>query len=158
MATGAAAVANARRISPNDSDVLPLVQRTAARMRRDTLEPIRADWRDDDPRSGTALVKRAQASGHVDAAFLAASTMVALGTADPSAVVFGEDVAFGGVFRCSVDLKEEFGEERVFNSPLAEANIIGRAKAQAVLGAFESQGFVEDASLSTRERVLLVRV
>jgi tetratricopeptide (TPR) repeat protein len=80
---GAAAVANARRISPNDSDVLPLVQRTAARMRRDTLESIRADWRDDDPRSGTALVKRAQASGHVDAAFLAASTMVALGTADP---------------------------------------------------------------------------
>jgi tetratricopeptide (TPR) repeat protein len=80
---GAAAVANARRISPNDSDVLPLVQRTAARIRRDTLEPIRAGWRDDDPRSGTALVKRAQASGHVDAAFLAASTMVALGTADP---------------------------------------------------------------------------
>jgi len=80
---GAAAVANARRISPNDSDVLPLVQRTAARMKRDTLEPIRAGWRDDDPRSGTALVKRAQASGHVDAAFLAASTMVALGTADP---------------------------------------------------------------------------
>jgi tetratricopeptide (TPR) repeat protein len=80
---GAGAVANARRISPNDSDVLPLVQRTAARMRRDTLEPIRAVWRDDDPKSGTALVNRAQAKGHVDAAFLAASTMVALGTADP---------------------------------------------------------------------------
>lgn len=39
---------------------------------------------------------------------------------DPSAVVFGEDVAFGGVFRCSVDLKEQFGPERVFNSPLCE--------------------------------------
>jgi FkbM family methyltransferase len=36
--------------------------------------------------------------------------------------------------------------------------IIGREKTQAVLGAFESQGFSQDASLSTRERVLLVRV
>jgi hypothetical protein len=44
---------------------------------------------------------------------------VAMAT-DPSAVVFGEDVAFGGVFRCSVGLKEEFGEDRVFNSPLCE--------------------------------------
>jgi hypothetical protein len=52
-------------------------------MRRDTLEPVRAEWRDDDPRSGAVLVKRAEASGHLDAAFLAASTMVALGTADP---------------------------------------------------------------------------
>jgi hypothetical protein len=82
---GAAAAANARRISPNDRDVLPLIQRTAARLRRDTLEPIRAGWRDamDDPRSGAALVKSAQMHGHMDAAFLAASTMVALGTADP---------------------------------------------------------------------------
>lgn len=31
---------------------------------------------------------------------------------DDSAVVFGEDVAFGGVFRCSQNLREEFGEER----------------------------------------------
>jgi hypothetical protein len=37
-----------------------------------------------DPRSGAALVNNATASGHADAAFLAASTMVALGTADPT--------------------------------------------------------------------------
>jgi len=82
---GMIAVANARRISPEDSDVLPLVQRTVARTRRDTLEPARAGWRDPvgDPRSGAALVKSAESSGHLDAAFLAASTMVALGTADP---------------------------------------------------------------------------
>ena len=82
---GAAAVASARRISPQDGDVLRLAQRASARVRRDTLEPIRAEWRDaiGDPESGHVLVKSAEASGHVDAAFLAASTMVALGTADP---------------------------------------------------------------------------
>jgi tetratricopeptide (TPR) repeat protein len=82
---GMIAVANARRISPDDSAVMPLVQRTTARTRRDTLEPARAGWRDPlgDPRSGAALVRSAESSGHLDAAFLAASTMVALGTADP---------------------------------------------------------------------------
>lgn len=29
---------------------------------------------------------------------------------DPSAVVFGEDVAFGGVFRCTLDLRKKYGE------------------------------------------------
>lgn len=44
---------------------------------------------------------------------------------DDTAVVFGEDVAFGGVFRCSVGLKEEFGASRVFNAPLCEQGIAG---------------------------------
>ena len=42
---------------------------------------------------------------------------------DPSAIVFGEDVAFGGVFRCSQNLREEFGDARVFNTPLSENGI-----------------------------------
>ena len=29
---------------------------------------------------------------------------------DPSAIVFGEDVAFGGVFRCTEGLREKYGE------------------------------------------------
>ncbi|HEX2685276.1 MAG TPA: DUF4388 domain-containing protein [Kofleriaceae bacterium] len=83
--SGATAAANARRISPQDSDVVQLIQRAGTRMRRDTLEPIRAGWREapGDPRGGAALVKSAESHGHLDAAFLAASTMVALGTADP---------------------------------------------------------------------------
>lgn len=80
--SAAAAAANARRIAPRDSDVLALVQRTENRSY--AAEPLRAGWREalHDPSSGAALVKTTEASGHADAAFLAASTMVALGTAD----------------------------------------------------------------------------
>merc|ERR1711934_1242709 len=42
---------------------------------------------------------------------------VALST-DDNACTFGEDVGFGGVFRAAVDLREEFGGDRVFNTPL----------------------------------------
>ena len=42
---------------------------------------------------------------------------------DPTAIVFGEDVAFGGVFRCSQNLRDEFGDARVFNTPLSENGI-----------------------------------
>ncbi|KAG5192124.1 thiamine diphosphate-binding protein [Tribonema minus] len=58
---------------------------------------------------------------------------VALQT-DPTATVFGEDVAFGGVFRCSVGLKEEFGASRVFNTPLSEQGIAGFAIGYAAMG------------------------
>ena len=39
-------------------------------------------------------------------------------------VIFGEDVGFGGVFRCTLDLKKEFGSHRVFNTPLCEQGIV----------------------------------
>ena len=51
---------------------------------------------------------------------------------DASAVVFGEDVSFGGVFRCSMGLKEEFGAARVFNTPLCEQGIAGFAIGRAI--------------------------
>ncbi|XP_051170770.1 2-oxoisovalerate dehydrogenase subunit beta, mitochondrial [Leptopilina boulardi] len=44
---------------------------------------------------------------------------------DSTAVIFGEDVAFGGVFRCTMDLQKKFGTDRVFNTPLCEQGIAG---------------------------------
>ena len=54
---------------------------------------------------------------------------------DPRVVVLGEDVGrFGGVFRATLGLVEEFGESRVIDTPLAEAGIIGAAIGMAMYG------------------------
>ncbi|KAI9878923.1 MAG: hypothetical protein M1830_010107 [Pleopsidium flavum] len=46
---------------------------------------------------------------------------------DERVLLFGEDVSFGGVFRCTMNLSAEFGSERVFNTPLSEQGIVGFA-------------------------------
>jgi 2-oxoisovalerate dehydrogenase E1 component beta subunit len=55
--------------------------------------------------------------------------------ADQRVVVYGEDVGtLGGVFRVTDRLAAEFGEQRVFDSPLAEAGIVGTAIGMAMHG------------------------
>ncbi len=54
---------------------------------------------------------------------------------DPRVVVLGEDVgAFGGVFRATAGLQQEFGKDRVVDTPLAEGGIIGTAVGMALYG------------------------
>jgi 2-oxoisovalerate dehydrogenase E1 component subunit beta len=56
-------------------------------------------------------------------------------TDDPSVVVFGEDVgALGGVFRITDGLTADFGENRCFDTPLAESGIVGVAVGMAMNG------------------------
>ncbi len=56
-------------------------------------------------------------------------------TRDPSVVVLGEDVGkFGGVFRATQGLYEEFGPDRVIDTPLAEGGIVGTAIGMALYG------------------------
>jgi len=55
--------------------------------------------------------------------------------ADEKAILFGEDVGFGGVFRCSVNLQDKHGPHRVFNTPLCEQGIAGFAIGAAASGA-----------------------
>src|SRR3981189_3531202 len=54
---------------------------------------------------------------------------------DPRTIVLGEDVGkFGGVFRATAGLYEEFGPDRVIDTPLAEGGIIGTAIGMAMYG------------------------
>ncbi|CAE7066958.1 unnamed protein product [Rhizoctonia solani] len=95
--------------------------------RENALKTSGISWKDEADENGRETRKMNMYQSLRDAMSVAM-------TKDDTAVVFGEDVAFGGVFRCTMGLAEEFGRQRVFNTPLTEQGIAGFAIGLASMG------------------------
>jgi len=84
---------------------------------------------------------------------------------NPKMLVYGEDVAGnkGGVFTATKGLTAKFGYDRVFNSPLAEASIVGTAFGLAVRGDYKPVveiqfgDYIWPAFMQIRDEVAMVR-
>ena len=110
---------NARLNIPTDYSTIPILAHTTQTALQNTELPA-------DIRNGTT--KRMNLFQSINDALSIAMAE------DESVLLFGEDVAFGGVFRCSMGLAENFGSERVFNTPLSEQGIMGFAIGAAAEG------------------------
>jgi 2-oxoisovalerate dehydrogenase E1 component len=123
----------------------PAVESVTAHVYSEDLDPTRAAFATEQPEyaeeeSGT------KAAAHTMADLINNCLRDEM-RRDERIVIYGEDVADasrqqalnevkgkGGVFKLTAGLQTEFGSERVFNSPLAEANIVGRAVGYALRG------------------------
>ncbi len=84
---------------------------------------------------------------------------------NPKMLIYGEDVAGnkGGVFTATRGLTAKFGEDRVFNSPLAEASIVGTAFGLAVRGDYKPVveiqfgDYIWPAFMQLRDEVAMLR-
>lgn len=83
---------------------------------------------------------------------------------NPDMIVYGEDIADGkgGVFTATKGLSTKFGEERVFNSPLAEASIMGTAVGAALTGIkpvveIQFADYIFPAMMQIRDELVMYR-
>jgi len=111
------------------------------------IDPTGPTFASEEPASGDGKSKSAKGSAPKTMADLINACLHDEMRRDQRIIVYGEDVADvsreatlqevkgkGGVFKLTAGLQTEFGAERVFNSPLAEANIVGRAVGYGVRG------------------------
>jgi 2-oxoisovalerate dehydrogenase E1 component len=131
---------------------LPAVDQIATHIYSEDLDPTRAAFATEQPEPATKTGIAALEGGQKAAGARTMAELINLCLRDemrhdPRIVVYGEDVADasradalsevkgkGGVFKLTAGLQTEFGSDRVFNSPLAEANIVGRAIGYALRG------------------------
>jgi 2-oxoisovalerate dehydrogenase E1 component len=125
---------------------LPPVTGITRHVYSEDLDPTHPPFANEQPRDGESD-KSAKGAGPRTMADMINACMRDEMRRDPRIVIYGEDVADasredalrevkgkGGVFKLTAGLQTEFGSERVFNSPLAEANIVGRAVGYGVRG------------------------
>jgi 2-oxoisovalerate dehydrogenase E1 component len=136
------------------------IQAVGAEVRKEVEAAIEAVSREPDPEPRTALrfvfnpqvVVKSETEPRTDGPALTMveairRTLEVEMARDPRLIVFGEDIADcsraqnlgevlgkGGVFKVTHNLERKFGSHRVFNTPIAEAAIIGRAIGLAVRG------------------------
>jgi 2-oxoisovalerate dehydrogenase E1 component len=123
----------------------PAVESIATHVYSEDLDPTRAAFATEQPEFPVEEVGQ-KAAAHTMADLINHCLRDEM-RRDQRIVIYGEDVADasrdealqeakgkGGVFKLTAGLQTEFGSERVFNSPLAEANIVGRAVGYALRG------------------------